>query len=263
MKTLIQTIAFFSLLATFSACEQDLEPYSSTDCRLNFVYLDYTGAVMTSDRVTEAERTSSYSFITAGAGSTERITTDTLWFDVSTMGFLSDHDRPIRLEQVSTGKDDAIPGVHYVAFDDPAFTRCCFVPANQNQTQVPIIVLRDPSLEEHDVTLVFRLAENEYFKPGYTGLTERTLYIIDRLLEPSNWSQQYFGIYGPVKHQLMIDWTGEAWDESYIRSLLSGDVGYLSYLNEFFRLKLEEENAKRLEAGLDIYKEKDGSEIRF
>lgn len=263
MKTLIRTLAYCSLLAVFTACERDLEPYSSTDCRLNFVYLDYTGEVMTSDRVTEAERTASYSFITAGAGSTERITTDTLWFDVSTMGFLSDQNRPVRLEQVSTGEDDAIPGVHYVSFDDPDFTRLCFVPANQNRTQVPVIVLRDASLEEHDVTLVFRFAENEYFKPGYTGLTERTLHIADRLLEPGNWSQQYFGTYGPVKHQLMIDWTGEVWDESYIRSLLNGDSGYLSYLKEFFQQKLEEENAKRQEAGLDIYREADGSEIRF
>ena len=131
------------------------------------------------------------------------------------------------------------------------------------RTQVPVIVLRDASLEEHDVTLVFRFAENEYFKPGYTGLTERTLHIADRLLEPGNWSQQYFGTYGPVKHQLMIDWTGEVWDDSYIRSLLNGDSGYLSYLKEFFQQKLEEENAKRQEAGLDIYREADGSEIRF
>ena len=68
MKTLIRTLAYCSLLAAFTACERDLEPYSSTDCRLNFVYLDYTGEVMTSDRVTEAERTASYSFITAGTG---------------------------------------------------------------------------------------------------------------------------------------------------------------------------------------------------
>ena len=61
----------------------------------------------------------------------------------------------------------------------------------------------------------------------------------------------------------MIDWTGEVWDESYIRSLLNGDSGYLSYLKEFFQQKLEEENAKRQEAGLDIYREADGSEIRF
>ena len=62
------------------------------------------------------------------------------------MGFLSDQNRPVRLEQVSTGEDDAIPGVHYVSFDDPDFTRLCFVPANQNRTQVPVIaggLLRD------------------------------------------------------------------------------------------------------------------------
>lgn len=262
MKTLTQIFAF-SLLTTFIACEKELQPYSSTDCRLNFIYIDYTGKIMNSDRVTEVERTSSYSFITANAGSTERITTDTLWFDVSTMVFLSDKNRPIRVEQIPTGEDDAIPGVHYVAFDDPNFTRLCFIPANKNRTQIPIIILRNPSLEEHDVTLTFRLAENEYFKSGYNGLTERTLHITDRLLEPNNWPQQYFGIYGTVKHQLMIDWTGKEWDESYIRSLLSGDVGYLSYLKKFFQRKLKEENTKRQEAGLDIYREEDKREIKF
>ena len=33
----------------------------------------------------------------------------------------------------------------------------------------------------------------------------------------------------------MIEWTNQAWDESYIREILNGDTGYISYLQEFFR----------------------------
>lgn len=263
MKYIRNTILSLSFLAMFSSCEKDLEPYDSPICRLNFIYLDYTGNPMTSDRVNDATRHSSYSFIMASVTANEELKSDTVWFDVSTMGFLSDIDRPIRLEQVTTGDNDAIPGVHYVAFDDPSFISKCFVPANQNQTRVPVVVLRDASLQDNDVNLTFRLSENEYFKSGYDGLTERTLQITDRLSMPSNWPVSIFGTYGQKKHELMIEWTNQAWDESYIREILNGDTGYISYLQEFFRQKLGEENAARIEAGLGKYTEANGTEVSF
>ena len=36
-----------------------------------------------------------------------RLKLDTVWFEVSTMGFVSDEDRPLELSQILTGKNDA------------------------------------------------------------------------------------------------------------------------------------------------------------
>lgn len=249
----INTISLLLLLLGITtACEKELEPYNSPECRLNFVFYNYSGTVMKSNQVNDAVRHSTYSFISASAKKHTEVTRDTLWFEVSTMGFLSDKDRPIRLEQANTGSDAAVPGIHYVPFDDPRFQKICFVPANANKTMVPVIVLRDASLDAGDVNLTFRLAPNEYFQAGYPAMAERTLQIVGRLIQPDNWPYQ-FGKYSPDKHRLMIEWTGEPWDEDYIRTLLKGDVGYLTYLRTFFRKKLSEENAKRKEAGLEPY----------
>jgi hypothetical protein len=87
------------------------------------------------------------------------------------------------------------------------------------------------------------------------------------LSKPGNWSTNYldyiFGDYGPVKHRLMIEWTGKAWDEDYIDELSSGDDAYFYYLQEFFAEKLEEANAERLAEGLDVYQEEDGTIVSF
>ena len=57
----------------------------------------------------------------------------------------------------------------------------------------------------------------------------------------------------------MIEWTGEKWDDEYIKELMDGDSAYVNYLADWFAQKLEEENAKREEAGEEPYKEEDGT----
>ena len=117
--------SIYTLLAgvamMFASCENDLEPYSDPDCRLNFIYYDYFGDQMTTENIEESYdddsySTSSYSFVYAG--NPER---DTLWFKVGVSGFLSDQPRSFALEQVAVPDtvDNAEPGVHYVAFNDP------------------------------------------------------------------------------------------------------------------------------------------------
>ena len=263
MKKLNQIWIGCMLLLLAASCEQNLEPYSNADCWLNFVFYDNSGDPVTSAEVDDAMKQSTYSFVTASVAAGEELTTGVVEVEVSTMGFLSDKDRPVTLKQVLTGNNDAVPGVHYVAFDDPAFVDKCYVPANQNKAVIPITLLRDGSLKDGDVTLKFTISENEYFKPGYAAMVERTLYISDLLSQPSNWPVDYVGNYGPLKHQLLMEWTGEAWDEAYITELLSGDKGYLTYLTRWLNEKLAEENKKRLEQGLGVYQEseEDGGEI--
>lgn len=264
MKKIYHFIFMITFLFTISSCEKDLPLYNTSDCRLNFVYYYYNGELVPSTSVTDAMRSQSYSFVLSSASAGEDLTNDTVWFEVTTMGFLSDKDRPIALKQIMVeGENNAVAGKHYIAFDDPSYMSKCYVPANQNKTMLPIVLLRDPSLKEENVVLKFAFTENDYFKPGYTGLTERSITITDQLSKPSNWSTSYFGTYGPVKHQLMIEWTQKAWDENYIDELLNGDKGYISYLSRWFREKLAEENSKRQSQGLDIYREEDGTPVYF
>ena len=182
------------------------------------------------------------------------------------MGYLADEDRPIALQQIPVeGADNAEAGTHYVAFDDPSLSAFYKIPAHANKASIPVVVLRnDATLKDRTVTLKFGFKENDYFKPGYDTLSVHTLYITDRLSQPSNWSSlAYFGAYGEQKHLLMIEWTGDAWDEEYIEELVSGDAAYWHYMANWMKRKLEEENAKRLAdpAIGEVYKEADGKTV--
>lgn len=264
MKQLIGLIVGCMLFLGMSSCDKSLPVYDTPDCRLNFVYYKYDGSVLETEDVTDEMRYASYSFVYAG----EDVVIDTVWFKISTMGFVADVDRPFELEQVVTGENDAIADVHYVAFSNGELkSRFYVIPARATEVEMPVVVKRDPSLDAGDVTLKFTFKENGYFKPGYDGLTVRTLSISAKLTKPSVWEESYcdytFGLYGPEKHRLMIEWTGEKWDDKYIKELMDGDTAYVYYLADWFAKKLEEENAKREENDEEPYKEADGTLVSF
>lgn len=98
-------------------------------------------------------------------------------------------------------------------------------------------------------------------------MSVQTLHISGRLNQPSKWSayycDYYFGTYGQKKHELMIEWTGKNWDDDYLDEFFGGDPGYVDYMAHWFKVKLEEENQKRVDAGLGKYTEDDGTIIEF
>ena len=178
------------------------------------------------------------------------------------MGMLSSENRPVQLEQVMLGGDtiNAEAGVHYVPFDDPEIMALSYVPANATQARLPIVVKRDPSLAtDGDVVLKVTFKDNGYFQSGYKAFSTYTLTISDRLSKPSMWAtaslDSYFGAYGQKKHELMIEWSGEAWDDTYIESLFTildvgyyvlyipKDESYIYYLSDWFAERLAEEEA--------------------
>ena len=250
-----------------AACDEEYPGYATSDCNLNFVFYGNYGEVLTAEEVTEETRTSTFSFVYSG----EEATRDTVWYEISSMGNLSDSDRPITLRQIEVeGVENAVAGTHYVAFDSPEVASLYVIPANANTAQIPVIYLRDDEeLKQKSVTLKFGFADNGYFKPGYDSLATRTVLVTDRLAQPSNWSdvEGDFGTYGQQKHLLMIEWTDDAWDEEYNDELTAGDVAYRHYLAQWFKQKLEEENAKRLAdpAIGDVYRENDANrtEVTF
>lgn len=262
MKT--TTYWFFLLFAAtlFVSCEQDLKPNPDlvNDARLNFVYRYFDGSLIPAANVTDASRTASYSFISASVKKKKEIARDTLWFDVETMGGLSDKDRAVKLVQIPSDEQNAISGVHFVPFDDADFQKNCVIPAGKSQAKIPVVLLRDVSLQEQQAILKFAIGENENFKPGYNGLESRIIVMKDYLTKPAKWTG--LGAYGRVKHRLLIDWTGQPWDDAFMANLLK-DQGYFRYMQSFAITKLKEENSKRTAAGLPKYQEADGTVVSF
>lgn len=262
------------LLLLATACEKELPTFSDDE---GFLIFNYGANKKTGDAtVSENDRRRSYSFLINAA---EEQTRDTVWLKVNTLGKLSPDSRPLALVQVEdTNRNvvNAVAGKHYVAFDDPSLAAFYRMPGDSTVAEVPVVVLRDPSLKEGDVTLRMTFGDNGWFKPGYPSFTVYTLTISDYLAEPMMWQElnvdAYLGLYGSKKHELMIQWTGKKWDDEYFRSLSAydpyfgwnfNDAAYIDYLDAWFAKKLAEENARRLENSKDVYREPDGKPVSF
>ncbi len=270
MKYVNKLLVGCALLGSMTACEKDLPNYDTKACQLNFYYGNQASS---SSDVTEEAASKAFSFV-LNAG--PDVTQDTIWLDVNTMGYLSDKDRPFELQQIATEGNDAVPGKHYIGFDNAELkAKYYFIPAGKASVKVPVVVLRDPSLEENDVTLKVTFKPNEHFTAGYKAFSIYMLTISDKLTKPSLWEPCYldynFGLYGSKKHELMIAWTGNAWDDAYLktqfRSYVSWgevywtayDSDYIDYLSRWLQKRLVEENAKRGEP----YCEDDGTPVDF
>lgn len=233
----------------FTACEEDLPLYSDHQAYLNFNYNYYN-----SDSVIN------YSFVYSGGK--ER---DTVWLNLTTMGFLSDEDRTFELQQVATGVNDAVAGTHYVSFDSEEEKPYLVIKAGETTARVPVFVLRDVSLEDTAFNLRVEVKPNGTFEQGYKEQRYKLVTITSQLTKPEEWTMYmdyYFGEWGPVKHQFMIDATGENWDNNYITSV-EYDFGMVSYLISKLDRALEQENARRAAEGLPYLQEADGTLVAF
>ena len=236
-----------------TACEKSLPVYDSPDDALNFE--------VTLDEETGEAVERNFSFVYEA----DDVTVDTVWVTAHTQGFLSSADRPFELQQISAdaGRGEAVAGQHYTGFDDAEMKNRLVVPAGANSVRFPVIVRRDASLADGDVSLYFQLRPNQNFVQGLQPLRTVKLVISDRLSKPTSWSDYYLGAYGQVKHRFMIDHTGLRWDDDFIRELVSGDWGYIQYLAMLLARELENENASRARQGLKPLAEADGREVSF
>ncbi|MBR2980623.1 MAG: hypothetical protein IKC67_00665, partial [Odoribacter sp.] len=150
MRRVINTMILGGVLLAATACEKDLELYDIEDCWLNFSYSENSGSLVPSE--------SSYSFVYAGSD----VTADTIWVEVTTMGFVYDTPRTISVEQVqvdivkpempeipqdSTGAPveeivvvdtiNAVPGKHYVPFNDKSLESYYQIPAGAVSQKIP------------------------------------------------------------------------------------------------------------------------------
>ena len=94
---------------------------------------------------------------------------DTFFFRVKVAGMARSVDRKINIEPYSfltNGREEAIAGVNYVAFDDPEMEKCCVVPADSVSVNIPIIVTYNPAIagSYKGFMLAFKLVDSDDFE---------------------------------------------------------------------------------------------------
>jgi hypothetical protein len=193
-------------LLSLAACNEEEVPDYSGDSALYF----YRGSYET---INVYQRDSIfYSFLSKG----QDREWDTVYIDLRTMGGLQDRVRRFAIKQENASDSSAaLPGVHYVAFDDPGMTPLLQIPANANRYQMPVILRRDTSLQQKTVTLQLAIVENEEFKVGVERQSTFQIKFSDQLLPSTNWRPGsitgwafVFGEYGQRKHWFVITYVG-------------------------------------------------------
>src|SRR5690606_38695277 len=92
------------------------------------------------------------------------------------------------------------------------------------------------SLKEQQVQLFFTVVANDLFRTGEPNKRWRRLEFSDMLIRPATWVDLFFGKYSRVKHEFMIEATGERWDTDFMRDVAQGQINYA----QFWRAKLRE-----------------------
>lgn len=180
---------------------------------------------------------------------------DTIYLEMRTMGFVTSYDRRVLLEQADAlpeaGIANAVPGVHYVPFDSPEYKQFSVVPSGSAIANIPVILLRDPSLAKERVALRVRIVDTEEFVAVNPEASVKTIYFSDMLEKPEKWDSVFeksFGKWGEVKYRFMLDNSLELWDDAFIEVLLN-DYPYMMFWQTRLRNLLDEENARREAAG--------------
>lgn len=249
MNKYIFPIAFF-LTLVLGACEKDLEVYHHEQEWLAFRFHENQDSITYKTFIYDQEE----------------VTCDTIYVDLHLIGYLTDYDRPVSVEQVPIeGERNAVAGVHYVDFNSEAWKPNMVIRANDGEPKLPIALLRDTSLASSEYFLRLKIVGNEYFQPWSDTTIYKTISITDQLTKPEKWIELYFGVWGPVKHRFLIDtFEAIAWDDEFFE-VLSQDYPYCEYLQEKAQEALDEENQRRSEQNppLGPLTEKGGTEVKF
>lgn len=256
MKKIYVLLMGISLIGTlFVSCEQDLPINQNPESRMAFVY----------DNLEDSVVTSSFAYYE------DDIVIDTVWFDVMLYGMPVDYDRPIALEQVKTGQNDAVAGTHYVPFDDVELASKYYIlPANALKATLPIILKRDASLKTDNYNLKITFKPNDAFMASVKERSSRGIIIADQLVKPNSWNyvmDYFFGDYGKEKHFFLIQTFGGNWDDEYIeKEILSYyTTDQMVIMGKARRAgeELAKLNAERETNGEGQLKEKDGTVVEF
>ena len=187
-------------------------------------------------------------------------TRDTAFVEIITMGYPSSENREISLIQTNSGQPGAaIPGVHYIPFDNPEVKPHMVIPAGAVRARVPVILLNDQTLALSSVRLNLEIVPNSHFRQGVSEFSQFLIKTTAQAVKPSNWDsvwRYYFGAtWGSVKMEFIISVLGYVdW------SVRPGDIGYTTYIGAKTKAALEQYNLDHPTAPL---KEADGTLVTF
>lgn len=242
---MINTACLLAVILLFSSCKKAMPGIYSGEQYLEFSATTTAGA--------KEVYTAYAPFYALDANKT----TDTVLIHVVTTGSIPSKTSYIQFtaftdNTVTSTYPDAVAGVHYVSFDDINLKKLMKINAGKSEAYIPVVLKRDPSLKDKVYQLRFKIGISDDIKPGNSNHTEGVIYISDRLSQPINWTTTFFlGAYGPVKHQFMIEQSGQPWDAAFITTLtVPVDLNTQSFYLFKFTQALKTVNAARKAAGL-------------
>lgn len=188
---------------------------------------------------------------------------DTVWIDIRTMGYLGEEARTFKIVQTNEGDSDAaIPGTHYIGFDDPAVAEMMKIPAKAFRYLMPVVLLRDPSLDNKTVRIKMTIGKNENFGVGIDTLSHFLVTTTSAPAKPLTWDSDWstsFGTWGAKKMWFIMNYIGIT-DFEDVSGL--NDYTYKVYLKTMAQDKLKEYNANENNPDRPL-KEADGKEVKF
>lgn len=130
----------------------------------------------------------------------------------------------------------AVPGVHYVPFDDPEMKELMKVATNQVQATVPVILLRDTSLQNESYRLRIQLEPSADFQLGEREKLSATVIFSDKLEKPASWNiliNLWLGDYSVPKHELMIQVVGGKVDDDWVNTGRANSAFFVFWRGKF------------------------------
>ena len=128
--------------------------------------------------------------------------------------------------------------MHYVPMDDPEMLPLLVIQPNAVTAEIPVILLRDTTLQKDEYRLCLRLKVTEDFLLGENTELSGTIIFSDRLSKPGFWNSSveryYFGTYSTRKHEFMIEVMQTEIDDAWWNRL-AADYGELSYTKDKLR----------------------------
>jgi hypothetical protein len=199
----------------------------------------------------------------------EPVRQDTVFIKLNTIGDVANYNREVQLIQIpeytysyvpnaqdpkiiDTIKTEmpnkAVPGKHYVPFDDPSLKNRMVVQADSVTALIPVILLRDPSLKNETCRLRVQLAASPDFGLGEVKAREITILFSDRLERFYSWrvdnyqasAYNTFGKYSINKHQFMIDILKIRIDEEWYQAVVA--LGAAQHYKNYLKEELEKFN---------------------
>lgn len=236
MKKIINSMALLTLLL-LAACKKDVYQIYTNGDKAQFGP-EYSRFYRSGSEFEDTSK--SFTFVYEA----DDIIEDTVFFDIYAIGGISNKDRSYTLKQMMVpGMNNAVPDKDYIGFDKPVTINNFVIKADSIHAAVPVILLRDAALKDTSVVLKFQIVANRDFQLGDSAFLWRKVTFSDALIRPAAWdaamSKYYFGDYSKVKHQFMIDSTGQKWDQNFILELRSiFETARLFYWTDVIKIKL-------------------------